>query len=128
MILDSTVFVDILRGEKKAIEKIRELEEANTPLSTTAITVFELLQDTRKHTSEEIQKIIDLIDAFHTIPFDLHAAKEGGFMHARLQKEGAVIDAEDCMIAGIVKLNHETLLTRNTKHFTRIKELKIDSY
>ena len=34
----------------------------------------------------------------------------------------------DCMIASIALLENEILLTRNTKHFTRISGLKVESY
>lgn len=38
------------------------------------------------------------------------------------------IDAIDSMIAAIALLENEPLLTRNTKHFTRIKGLRVESY
>lgn len=128
MILDTSVLIDHLRGDQRTLEKIRSLEEHHTHLSTTAITVFELLQDTKDFTQEQLQKVIALVDSFPVHPLDRHAATEGGFIHARLQQEGMIIDAEDCMIAGIVLRHQETLLTKNVKHFKRIQGLPVETY
>ncbi|KAF5434089.1 putative nucleic acid-binding protein, contains PIN domain [Candidatus Methanophagaceae archaeon] len=39
-----------------------------------------------------------------------------------------MIDPEDAMIAGIALINDESVLTRNVEHFSRIRDLKIETY
>lgn len=39
-----------------------------------------------------------------------------------------MIDPEDAMIAGIALLSNETILTKNVEHFSRIRNLKIETY
>lgn len=39
-----------------------------------------------------------------------------------------MIDPEDAMIAGIALINNETVLTKNVEHFSRIRDLKIETY
>jgi predicted nucleic acid-binding protein len=47
----------------------------------------------------------------------------------RLRKEGNMIEKFDCMIAAIFMMNGVyTVLTRNSKHFERIKGLHVLSY
>lgn len=39
-----------------------------------------------------------------------------------------MIDPEDAMIAGIALINDESVLTKNVEHFSRIRDLKIETY
>lgn len=39
-----------------------------------------------------------------------------------------MIDLEDIMIAAIAITNNEKLITRNEKHFRRIKGLEVEGY
>ncbi len=39
-----------------------------------------------------------------------------------------MIDPEDAMIAGIALINNESVLTKNVEHFSRIRDLKIETY
>ena len=59
---------------------------------------------------------------------DENAAKEAAEIEFELTKEGDIIDLEDIMIAGISKARNEVLLTRNVKHFKRIKSIKFEEY
>lgn len=55
-------------------------------------------------------------------------AKKAGEIEANLIKEGSIIDLEDIMIAGIAISRDEKIISRNIKHFNRIKNLKIETY
>jgi tRNA(fMet)-specific endonuclease VapC len=45
-----------------------------------------------------------------------------------LKQKGKIIDPEDCFIAAICLTNNLPLVTRNIKHFSRIKGLQIIDY
>ena len=62
-----------------------------------------------------------VISSMSVFPMDFESAGEAGLIFAARKKGGRPMDPEDAMIAGIVKLNHETVLTRNTGHFSRIE-------
>jgi predicted nucleic acid-binding protein len=47
-------------------------------------------------------------------PMDFESASEGGLIFAARKKKGRTVDPEDGMIAGIAKLNHETILINRT--------------
>ena len=59
---------------------------------------------------------------------DKDSAILAGKIEANLIKKGEIIDLEDIMIGAIAIINDETLITRNIKHFSKIKNLKIQSY
>ena len=50
-------------------------------------------------------------------------------MLASLDKQGLTINQNDCLIASIILKNgFNKILTRNKKHFERIKNLKVVGY
>ena len=129
MILDTSFIVDLLRGNKKAIDKIAEFENKNEHVSTTTISVFEIWQGLPKKSREnQIEKTRELFQSINILKFDLESAVKAGEIHRKLKLNGKVIDPEDSMIAGIAKTHNEIVLTRNQKHFSRIKDLKIEIY
>ncbi len=128
MILDTSTLIDFMRGNTEVIEKIRSLEEMHIPLSLTTVSVFELWQGTDTVDEKKRERLHLLLESLASLSFDTSAAKEAGKIHAKLRKEGMIIDPEDSMIAGIAKVYHEPLLTRNSAHFERIPGLIIETY
>ena len=128
MILDTSVLIDLLRGNREVVEKIRSLENRHVTLSLTTVSVFELWQGTDEVNEKKRERLHFLLESIASFSLDTNAAKEAGKIHAALRKEGRIIDLEDSMIAGIAKVKQEPLLTRNTDHFGRINGLIIETY
>ena len=76
----------------------------------------------------EAERVAGLLAAFPSAPFDAAAAAIAGEVDARLVREGAPIDPEDAMIAGIALALGEVVLTRNVRHFSRIPGLRVEGY
>jgi len=127
MILDTSFIIDLLRNKKEAVEIAINIEQSFEPIGTTTITVFEILQGI-KDAEKEKKEINTLLSSLGIFPFDLESAFIAGDIQKELVKHGEMIAPEDCMIAGIVIKNKEVLLTRNTKHFGRIRDLKLEGY
>ena len=128
MILDTSVMIDILRGNKDTINKINEMENKNIPLLTSSITVFEIFQGISFVNDNNRDKIYNLFESINILSFDDNSAREAGIIQSDLKRQGKTIDPEDAMIAGIAKINTEIVLTRNKKHFERIKNLECEFY
>ncbi len=129
MILDTCFIIDLLNNQEEAVKKAQELDKKNSSLFTTSITVFEIwqgiadLKDQRK-----LEKINILLEKLGLLNFDQESAKIGGKIHSELYLSGKPIQPEDSMIAGICIKNGQKLLTRNIKHFERVKELEVEIY
>ncbi len=119
MILDTSYVIDLLKGEKKAASFSRK---TNSPYYITSITVFELLLTAKKDFVKEF------IREAHTLPLDEYSAAIAARIQRELKAKGKEIDPEDCMIAGIAIKHGKEIVTKNTKHFERIKSLKIKKY
>jgi len=99
-------------------------------LNTTAINAYELFQGALLHSKKEesIRKVEILLDSFRTLNFTGPTSWIATEIYAQLRKKGAMIDLEDICIAAIAKLNDEMIVTRNIKHFSGIKDLKIQKW
>lgn len=130
MIADTSFLIDFMEGKVDAVTKSSELLKLGEPLFMTAISSFELhtglaRSDRPKQEKEKIQRALAYITA---LPLTVAAAEEAGIIHGQLIKEGNRIDQNDCLIAGIALVRQEAVLTKNVKHFSKIKNLKIDTY
>ena len=127
VLLDTTVLIDVLKGEKKAIEKIEEMGE-NAVLYTTVINIYEILRGIKilkKNKEKHFNALKVLIKNLHILEIDLKATEAAADIYAELRKRGVGIDEPDYLIAGACLSNGiDTIVTRNEKHFNKIKSLK----
>ena len=131
MILDSSFLIDLLRGKEESVkQKARFLDQQFIVKAVTSISVMELWRGALKKnvSAEEKQRIKALVSSYTLYSFDEEAAYSAAEIEALLSKNGEMIDLEDVMIAGIARARKESILTRNQKHFQRIKELQIETY
>lgn len=56
------------------------------------------------------------------------SAKISGQVYAELRKQGITIGTSDLLIAGIALENNLTLVTNNEKHYSHIKDLRIENW
>ncbi len=70
----------------------------------------------------------EFLDQFQSLPFDDEAALIFGELRADLAKKGTQIGGYDLQIAAIALANDLTLITHNTKEFSRIGNLKIEDW
>ncbi len=130
MILDTAFLIDFMEGLPEAVKKLEALQLHNEVAFVTAPSIFELwtgLGQCQQPLREE-QKIRKVVDSQFFLEFDKFCAEEAGLISGHLSKAGMTIDPEDCMIAGIAKRHNDSILTRNTKHFERIKGIKVETY
>ena len=130
MILDTTFLIDLMKGKVEAIEKLKQLEQRGETLYITAPTVYELYIGIHLASipAKEQKRVEDTIREQPTLPLDDKAAQIAGTIQGKLMKRGEPIDPIDALIAGIAIANRETIATRNTKHYSKIENLKVETY
>ncbi len=126
-ILDSTFLIDILRNKSDNARRILQSESA---LLTTQINMYEVLSGIFiSNSSSENLKAQELFENIRVLPLDDTAIIEAAKIRAQLMKSGEMIEDTDCLIAGCaLSKGVDTIITKNTKHFKRIKGLKVESY
>ncbi|MBS3125578.1 type II toxin-antitoxin system VapC family toxin [Candidatus Woesearchaeota archaeon] len=127
MILDTTILIDFLRGEERAIRFVAD----HSPLWTTEVNVFELFVGA--YLGGVVQKKKDnagaLIERLIVLPLDRKASIKAAELASELIKKGLTVETADNLIAGIALTNGITeIVTANKSHFERFDELKVISY
>ena len=125
-VLDSNFLIAVLRGKGTSEASVDMIDDPKT----TIINVFELyfgamLSTKSKEVMSETNSLLKSIDI---IGFDRSAAAKAADIHAKLKNSGKPIDVLDILIAGIVIVNKEELVTRNIDHFKRIPGMRYKSW
>ena len=120
-VADTDVLIDFLAGKGKSAERVsREMESGE--LVTTTIARFELLSGM---TPKSEKALMAMLEAVPALPLDSAAADRAAVVRRTLDRSGQTIGMGDSLIAGIVLAAGGNLLTRNTRHFARVKGLRL---
>ncbi len=125
--VDTDFLIDVLNDEPKVRNLVSELDD-NKEYFTTSISLFELLAGAHQLSKNKLEAAQLLFSRFHILEFNRFAADEAARIYADLRKKGKEIPMRDTMIAGIVKVNGCSLITRNNNHFKRVPALKVISW
>ena len=125
--LDSTFLIDILRGKEIALNKFNELKEEK--LVTTQINVYEILKGVYGKSEKANNSAKSLLLSLIHLDLNFDDAKYSAKIANRLENIGKKIGEMDSLIAGIMLSNNcNKIITRNSKHFSIIKELDVIEY
>ncbi len=104
---------------------------AQTEQFISTITIFEIVYGAIKsgradYHLNNLRNI--LLPSVNIVGFDTKAAFECGRIRAELENQGRRLSLADLQIASIAMANELTLVTGNTKHFTRVDGLKVENW
>jgi tRNA(fMet)-specific endonuclease VapC len=125
-IVDTDVCVDALRGQPRAVDELAALESEG-PLSVASVTAQELWQGAFGSSDPErsVEAVSRFLSAFAVLPYDEETALLGGQLAASLEAAGRPIGDLDTMIAATALAKGAVLVTRNARHFRRVKDLPV---
>jgi len=118
--LDTSVIIDFLRGDEKAVALVRELFEKED-IKTTTITEYELLKHKNELKKQAAEKFLSAATVYS---FDRASAKKAALLFNKLRDSGKMFNESDLLIAGISLANDEVLLTQDRK-FSNLEEVNI---
>lgn len=121
-VLDSDVLIDALRGPGNSF-LARLLREGHP--GTTVISTFELARGSVS--DEELRRVLDLLSELEVLTLDAPAALTAATIDSELGRAGLRLDTRDTLIAGIALRHDLPLITRNLRHFDRIRGLRLES-
>lgn len=95
-----------------------------------SVVLYELQVGIAKSSSPEKRssQLAELLTVVRVLPFTEHETAITARIRATLEQAGTPIGQLDMMIAGIALANQATLVTHNTKEFSRIGELRLDDW
>jgi len=94
------------------------------------VVLYELQVGIAKSSSPEKRssQLDELLSVVRVLPFTENETAITAQIRATLQKAGTPIGPLDMMIAGIALANQATLVTHNTKEFSRIGGLRLEDW
>lgn len=127
--LDTDAIIDVFKKEQKVLKIINSINEdiCSTIMNYQEI-AFGLDLDNLKHICEE-NFYDDFFEGIFLYILDKSSSKKASEIFWNLKKNGKTVGNFDCMIAGILlSKGVNKIITKNKKHFKKIKGLKVISY
>jgi len=128
-LLDTNICIAYLNGRS---DNVRDnfLQYNPSDIFLCSVVKAELIYGAMKSQKkdENLQKLKYFFDRFNSFAFDDNSSIIYGQIRADLEKIGNIIGPNDLMIASIAISNDITLVTNNTKEFSRVKNLKIEDW
>ena len=122
IIADTDVLIDFLAGHEPSASMVGcELGRGN--LRTTVISRFELLVGARTVGQQKVVR--DLLGSVPALVVDAAASDKAVSVCRELESAGQTIGMADCLIAGVSLVAGAPLLTRNVRHFARVRGLEV---
>lgn len=118
-LLDTNAIIYYSRGERVATEHIEHWLAADELLLTSTIVEAELFSWPDISTWD-VRKIDQMLETVVVIPVYSPIARAGAQLRRTYR-----IHLADSLIAATAMLHHAALVTRNAKHFSRIKEIDL---
>lgn len=122
---DSVSFA--LRGRGNVGARI--LDHRPSEICVSSITLAELRYGADRRGSPRLHALIDtFISNVAVLPFDEECAARFGALGAQLSARGTPIGDFDVLIAAHAMAAGATLVTNNTKHFSRVRDLTVQNW
>ena len=134
IILDTSACIEYLNGNKSIKDVLLKQDDL---IHITAITVYEVnigLERTKRKISEKRYKFLQKIwreftNGMQIFQLGLKEAEKAAQIYDTLESKGQKLDDNDILIAGIMLANGiKRIITKNIKHFERIKDIEIIKY
>lgn len=129
-ILDTNVCIDVLRGRRKVVERMRECAPKDCFLSV--VSEFELVQGSgrapEERREEERAKVERFLSCVQVLPFDSDCARIAGELNAELLNAGTPVSITDVWIGATGLRYGWTVVTNNSRDFGRIKGLTLENW
>ena len=126
--LDSNTLIYYFKNLVGVAERLRRFppSEVGIPI----IVLYEIETGIAK--SQQPQKrrnqLAILLSAVRVLPFDLEAARLSATLRATMESRGTPLGPMDTLIAGIALAQRATLVTNNTREFSRVPALNLDNW
>ncbi len=77
---------------------------------------------------ENLLRYRSFFDSLQSFPFDDDCAEEYSLVRSELSRRGNLIGHNDLLIAAIALTHHATLVTHNTREFSRVSNLRLEDW
>jgi tRNA(fMet)-specific endonuclease VapC len=126
LILDSNTISYYFRGDPQVVPRLRALRPAD--LGVPAIVEYELryglLRLPEEAAAPRLTALTQLLRPMQLLPFDSDCAAHAARIRVHLEAAGTPIGPHDTLIAATALRHQATLVTRNSREFSRVPGLQ----
>lgn len=120
-LLDTTVAIDHLRGDRAAVDLLRRLVDEDETLAASEVVRFELVAGVR---DDELPALDQFFSAVSWVEVGEEVARAAGELARNHRRAHSGIDDADYLIAATALLLEADLLTTNVRHFPMLPDLQ----
>lgn len=125
--LDSNTVSYALRGEGRVAQRLRGVAPASVHLP--AVVVYEVNFGLRRvQRQAQLAAFAAMVRVVDVLAFDVEAADHAARIRLALEAAGTPIGAHDLLIAATARRHGCTLVTHNTRQFSRVPELAVEDW
>lgn len=123
-LVDTSVIIDYLRGKKKTVDLIDNIEG---PLASSYVCLAELFEGVYRANNKEHVKeaVMDFFSSLTIFGLNVEIAEKFGQIRAELKTKGLLLEDLDIFIAATCIVYDLEVITYNKKHFSHVPDLKI---
>jgi len=128
-LIDTDIFSYYMRGVPHVVTRARNYLRQFGYFNISSLTVFEVLKGLRKKKLAKKEEIFRAeIVKHHVIGLDYFVADKAATLLTNLEKEGTPLAHADLFIASAALTYNLALVTNNTGHFSKIRELILENW
>jgi tRNA(fMet)-specific endonuclease VapC len=128
-LLDSNTCIQFLNGKSAHIQRqLRGTKPSDIKLCSIVKAEMWYGASRSKNAATTLARLETFFEPYESLPFDDAAAAEYGRIRAQLAVAGTPIGSNDLLIAAIALARELTLVTHNTREFSRVAGLSIEDW
>jgi tRNA(fMet)-specific endonuclease VapC len=126
--LDANTIIHAFQGKGGVASRIASVPPSR--IAIPSVVLFEVERGVLRSNNATLrrQQLHDLVVACRLLPFEERAASIGARILADLEDQGLKIGPRDTLIAATCVAHSATLVTHNTREFSRVPGLKIEDW
>lgn len=127
--LDTNIITAFLKNDLRVVEKVSNYLDLFDRLTINVISYYEILRGLKDLGSQEkLRSFEDFIQKNELILIRKETVEKAAEIYAYLKKDGNLIEDADILMAAIAIVEDLILITNNTRHFGRVKDLNLDDW
>ena len=128
-LIDTDILSYYFKGDPVVVGNFQKYLAQYDIIEISLITYYEIMSGlSYKSALKQLEIFNDFVTENIVIPATEESCKISSDIYSDLRIKGELIDDIDLLIAGIAIENELTLVTNNTNHFSRIKDLHLENW
>jgi tRNA(fMet)-specific endonuclease VapC len=124
-LLDTNTLIYFFKGQGRVAERLFAIAPGEVAISSVSLYEIEVGIAKSAQPARRRRQFDTFLEAVSVFPFDRTAAQAAATLRVDLERRGLPIGPLDNLIAGVALAHRATLVTRNTREFSRLPGLAL---